>query len=438
MATETGGQGSSDPPKRFRRNVAWAAFGNAFYAACQWLMLIALARLGTPETVGKFALGLALTAPIFLLAGLQLRGVQATDSRRDFRFGTYFGTRVVAMVFATASAVGLGLTAAKDREAWLTVLFVALAKAVEGLSDVHYGYLQQQERLDVVARSLIARGVLAVVGVVVGLLALESAASASAGMALAWLSVLLVHDIPSVRHLLHGECEVGAPVFARAPMQRLFVLAAPLGVVLMLGSLQTNIPRFVIERVLGNRDLGVFAVLSSLVAAGGVFVSALGQSASPGLARLFAAGDVARFRRNLGALLLIGAVLGGGAVAVAILAGEPLLRVVFGAEYAGQPNVFIWLMVGGGLGYVASLLGHGMTAARQFRAQVPLFLVLIAVLGILCLVLVPPFGLLGCAWALAVAATVQLLGSAYVVLRASKEMRPSGFEDAATGPQGTP
>jgi hypothetical protein len=47
-----------------RRNFAWTVLGNVTYAACQWGMLVALAKLGSPEMVGQFALGLAIGAPV--------------------------------------------------------------------------------------------------------------------------------------------------------------------------------------------------------------------------------------------------------------------------------------------------------------------------------------------------------------------------------------
>ena len=45
------------------------------YFTCQWLTLVALARLTTPEDVGLYSLALAVTTPLFLLGGLNLRAV---------------------------------------------------------------------------------------------------------------------------------------------------------------------------------------------------------------------------------------------------------------------------------------------------------------------------------------------------------------------------
>src|ERR1700730_12000743 len=62
--------------------------------------------------VGVFALAAAICAPVVMLTGLQLRSVQATDVRREYRFEEYFTLRVVCccasflMIFAVAVLAG--------------------------------------------------------------------------------------------------------------------------------------------------------------------------------------------------------------------------------------------------------------------------------------------------------------------------------------------
>jgi len=70
-----------------RANFSWTFVGNVVYAGCQWGMLVVLAKLGSPETVGLFALGLAVTAPVIQFVNLQLRGAQVTDAAHEYQFG---------------------------------------------------------------------------------------------------------------------------------------------------------------------------------------------------------------------------------------------------------------------------------------------------------------------------------------------------------------
>src|SRR5579871_649703 len=134
-----------------RSNFKWMFAGNACYAACQWAMLSLLTKAGNPTIVGQFALGLAVSAPIFMFTNMYLRGVQATDARSEFEFADYFTLRVLSsfvgliLVLATALIVNL------DSTTRLTVSLLGCGKAVESLGDAMAGLLQKRERIHQVA-----------------------------------------------------------------------------------------------------------------------------------------------------------------------------------------------------------------------------------------------------------------------------------------------
>src|SRR5437867_237852 len=82
-------------PLSLKRNTLWTMAGNTVYAASQWLQVAAIARLGSTLDVGHYAFALGLATPVFMLANLQLRPMQATDSLRRYTFGDYLGLRLV-------------------------------------------------------------------------------------------------------------------------------------------------------------------------------------------------------------------------------------------------------------------------------------------------------------------------------------------------------
>src|SRR5262249_54847105 len=116
-------------------------------------------------------------------------------------------------------------------------------------------------------------------------------------------------------------------------------------------------------------------------------------------------------------------VLGLVGILVTVLAGKPLLRLLYTAEYAQHAEVLIYLAITAGMSFVASFLGFGMTAARYFRVQAPLFLRVGLVTILACAALVTSHGLPGVALATTVAVTCQLVGSALVVRHALRENR---------------
>jgi O-antigen/teichoic acid export membrane protein len=176
---------------------------------------------------------------------------------------------------------------------------------------------------------------------------------------------------------------------------------------MMLISLNSNIPRYFIEEYLGERELGIFAALAYLMIVGGMVVGALGDSATPRLAKYYASGDRRAFCNLLLKLVGIATLIGVAGVLVAVVAGRQILTVIYRPEYAEQTNLFVWLMAAAGIGYISSFLGYGMTAARYFRIQIPLFASVATTSALASLWLLPKLELLGAAIALIMAAIVQ-------------------------------
>lgn len=428
------------PPKplTLRRNFSWTFAGNLVYAASQWGMLVLLAKLGSPETVGQFSLGLAVTAPVFMLTNLQLRSLQATDAKKEYLFGDYLGLRLIGTTLALFIAISLSYLSGYSGEILWTIVAIAISKAFESISDIFYGLIQNHERMDRISISLMIKGPLSLLALGAGVYLTGSIVGGSVALAVAWALVLVSYDIPNSLLLLQTqtakEIEVlnsreedslsqGSPSakhpegvhlpkwyprWHRQTLVKLLLLSLPLGVVMMLISLNINIPRYFIEHYLSTHELGIFSALSYLMVAGQMVISSLSQSASPRLAKYYAAGNSLAFRTLLLKLIGIAMVLGGVAVVIALIAGQPILTLLYSPEYAREINVFVWLMVAAGVNYISYFLGAGMTAARYLRVQIPMFLLLTGVSALACFWLIPAYGLLGAAWALLIGAIIQV------------------------------
>lgn len=415
-------------PLSLRRNFSWTFAGNVVYAASQWGMLTVLAKMGTPEMVGQFALGLAVTAPVILFSNLQLRGIQATDAKGEYLFSDYLALRFVTTILALIVIAVTIFFSGYERDTALVILGVAAAKSFESISDVFYGLFQQRERMDRIAHSLMLRGPLSLVALGMGVYLGGGVLWGVVGMTISWGLILFCFDIPNGAKVLRVDRRtppsldaggVGAiplpPKWRPHVLMRLLWLALPLGMVMLLVSLNTNIPRYFIEHHLGSGQLGIFAGMAYLLVAGNTVVSALGQSASPRLAQHYAAGDARGFRTLLCKLMGIGIVLGAAGVLIAAIAGRELLALLYTTEFATRADVFVWLMITAGVSYTASFLGYGMTATRRFISQFPLFALVAAGSAAACAWLIPKWGLIGAAWAMLAAGLVQFIGSAWII-----------------------
>jgi O-antigen/teichoic acid export membrane protein len=409
MTNGSAGDLQAPSPLSIQANFAWILIGTGGYAASQWGVLISLARLGTPEMVGQFALGLAVVTPVILLGKLSLRAVIATDAADEYPFSTYLGLRLVTTLASLAVVGAVVLVVGYRLEVALLILVLGIAKGFEAISELVYGLLQKHERMQSVGVSLLARGLLSFGLATTALWSTRSVLGMAVGMAAGWLVWLFVYDLRKARAFASTR-----PTFSGRELRALTLLALPLGVVALLLSLSSSTPRFFIERFHGEAELGIFAALAYLMVVGTTATGALGQSAGPRLARYFVSAKFPAFVSLLRRLVLAALGLGMVAVLVAAVLGQQVVEAVYGPLYSGRHELLMWLMVAAMVSYVASIYGYAITAQRRLKQQVWLFGTVVLTQVVACAVLVPTGGSKGAAQALLITALVQLTGAAAI------------------------
>jgi O-antigen/teichoic acid export membrane protein len=421
-----------------RADFSWMLLGNVIYAGGQFAMLVLLTKLVSPELVGQYALGLAIVYPVMMLTNLQLRAVITSEGRRDTHFGHYLTLRLLmtslglVIVFAITQVLGYSW------ELTAVILLVGVAYAIETVSDVYYARLQLNDRMAEISKSLIARAIFSMLALGVATYATGSLLYGLVGVMLARTIVLFGYDICERTHGLPKESRWPSPNLALAPrfdpqvQRKLLWLSFPLGVVVLLTTLNSSAPSYFITHSLGERDLGIFTAIGFVISVGNMAVVSLGQSAFTRLAKAYSTGNIAEFASLQAKLLTFGAALGVCGMIISKFAGREILSILFRREYAERADLLPWIMAAGGVLFMAQFLGFGMTAAGFYNSQVVLNALAGLSLFAACYWLVPWQGLLGAIFAMLIAAAVQFLGSALVLVTSVRAQTSVCAERAET------
>lgn len=407
-----------------KANFIWTLAGNVVYSGAQWGMLTALARFGSPEMVGRFALGLAITSPIILFSNLKLRAVQATDAQSQFRFSDYLGLRLFTTLVALLSIIFIAFVSGFSFHVSLVIIFVALAKSFDSISDIFYAFLQRHERMQRISISMMIQGVIQFVCFSTTIAVTRDIAWGALALALSSGLVTVTYDIRSAlllrSHLIRDSSDQSdrrklelRPRLNLSTVKNLGLLGLPLGLSVALSSLWTNIPRYFIQYVSGERELGIFAALSYLLVVGSTIINALGQSAVPRLATYVAARDWPSFDKLLTKLVAAGSLLGILGIILVAVAGSHVLSFLYGREYAQRGDILLSIMIAQAIQFSYNFLGTSLGAMRNFKAQAPIHLMSCLFLIVFSALLIPRFGLLGASWSLLATAIFEF--AAYIV-----------------------
>lgn len=381
-----------------------------------------LARWTDAASVGTLALALAITTPVITFFNMQLRIVVATDVNRKYTLANYILTRVSTTLVAAAGIMVCVLPFQHSRPTLLVVLLITFSKASEAISDIIYGYWQLIEHMEMVGKSLLFRGGITLVAFTGSVATTRSVVWGAASLFAGSIGVLLIYDLKNLRSAVPAfsvsvsrllEEMDFCHIFGRiAPLIR---LSAPLGLVAMLISLNSAIPRYFIEAYWGKTQLGIFSALSYFIIAGNLIINAIGQSAAPRLAGLYLYPRRNEFFKMLAALFAISGGLGVVSMAIAGVFGREVLS-IYGREYSQSYQIFLIIMAVAAIGYFVAVFNYTLNAIGEYRIQVPLFVAVTTLLVILCRIVIPRYGIAGAAISLLVAGFVQAVASLTVLM----------------------
>jgi O-antigen/teichoic acid export membrane protein len=399
------------------RNMAWAFLGNTVYAAGQWAVFILLVKILRPEQAGAFAYATAVTGPIFVFANLRLRNLLATGVESPGGFSDYLNARLLTTAAAVTMSIAIGALSSHVGS-FAVLVIMAAGRGCDALSEICHGLFQHELDMRAAAIGLSING-LASVGLVAVVLAVSpSLELATAASAAGSFLALVVWDRPKAARLRTVAVQRDGPrpgIHWIQSVRRLLTMALPIGLSSAIGSVQANVPRYVIASYLGSAMLARFAAISYIPMVGHLVVNATSQAALPLLAREVRHAQ-AQYRRRLAGLVASTIALGSLTLLAALVFGRPALVIIYGTEYGDSIGVLLWLLLATMVMFTSVFLGTGTTARHRFSAQCAISAIALVVVAASTAPLVDAYGLTGAAWALLAGSLIEL--SAYAVLTA--------------------
>lgn len=403
----------------------WALGGNTAYFFSKYAVLIVMAKIGNPVMMGQFALGLAISTPIFLFMDLALRPVMVTDPQRRFHFIEYLTVRVASSLAGCAIVAAIAGISNNSSETKLVVITVAMLRALESLSDIYYAVFQLNKRLDIVSISQILKSTLSISALTIVLYVTNSVVLSVIAFLLPVGLLFLVFDLYwfSRIGIIEGQarqfrssllCQLirrFRSVWRSRPIQQLVRLAFPLGGAVVLSSFAVYIPSYFVKYYYGEAVLGIFAAISSFMRVNGLVVNSLGQAAVVRLSEHFGDQERTAFSRLLTRLVLLGVSIGLLGILVAAIAGKYVLAFFFQPEFGRYSMVLVIFMATSTLENIAVFLGFGMTAGRMLKIQPLVFFGSVVTSVVSSFLLIPSQQILGAAIVFGVISLFRIAGS---------------------------
>ncbi|GAB1793267.1 lipopolysaccharide biosynthesis protein [Priestia megaterium] len=400
-----------------KSNFIWTLLGNVIFYASQWLITITIVKVGSNELAGIYSLGIAIATPLFVLFNMSTRSIQITDMQNEYSFSDYFSLRFYTTILGIFSGILWGFLSVDKLSNLYIIIIICAIKAVDAMADIIYGLMQKNERMDLVSKSMVIRGLTTFGAMFITFFYTKSLTLSLIVMLIVSLIRLILVDIKSIKTF-----EVFELRFNFKKMINLIKVSFPIALVGIIVALNPNIPRYFLQEYLGEDAVGIYSALVYISVAGNMISSALGQSMTPRLAKLYKEKKKKSFDKIIKIMILIALTMSVCAILLSLVLGKTLLSYLYTAEYIKYYEIFIVIIIWSSINYISSVFGYALTSIRYFKQQTYIQLITLILMILTCYIFISKFGILGAVISGITVASVQLLLGFILLFIARKQM----------------
>lgn len=396
--------------EKYKRKISWSVVGNLIYALSQWAVVTIIARVGSFQDIGSYALSLAVTAPIILFFNFQYNAILATDSKEEYTFSQYFGSRIINSSIALIIIILVSLSYKDNSEVMVLIILMGFVKYFESLSDLCFGFFQKNNRIDLMGKSQFYRGILNVLIVGILFILTKSVIISVIGLLLLMLFRLISYDLSNVK-----KYTTITPDF-KFNWIVLIKMTYPLGFVSLINSLNTNIPRYFLEYFSDINEVGIYSALAYILTASNLMITPLSLLIAPQLAKAYELNNAMRVKKINFFVILITIVIFVLIFTLIVLFDKEILSLLYGEDYIYYSDMFVLINISIIFSALTTLFNLNIVAARVFRVQPILNFLVVVISAIASLYFIPSMGVLGAIYVLLTSKIVQMLFSALLMI----------------------
>lgn len=393
------------------KNAGWLFSGQAIGRALRAVIIIYAARVLGAAEWGVFAYALSLAATFTIFSDIGINALLVREGSRDSSLRSrYLSTGLViklALLFAIAAlALGMKDIFIRIPEAALLLPVIIVIFTIDSLRDFASALARSFERMDMEAKGQIVTNA-GIVGMGFLFLALKpTSGSLALGYAVGAFMGLLAIFIP-LKNYFKGIFKK----FSRGLVKEIIVSAWPFGLVSLMGVIMVNTDVLVLGSVGSAADVGLYAAAQKPVQLLYLIPGILAAAFFPSLSR--EAGKESSFRSTLekglksAYFFAVPMALGG-----AILA-KPVIELIYGQEFISSFPSFALLCLTFIFVFPSVFFTNALFVKNSQKVFYGYLFIGVVANVILDLLLIPLFGITGCAMAtLAVQSFLFIYGAA--------------------------
>ena len=317
-----------------RKKAGLLFVGRVVYSLSQLVLVILLAKMASIKDLDSYMLAIAIASPIVMFSQMNMRAYLVTDYDKEFNISYYLKSRKYLSIISFIVILIVGYFSIEEENGIYILLFVALFKTIESSIDIYCGLFQRESSVRLVALSNITRGLTSVISMFIMLWVFDSVVVGLIFTCIAWFFILYRHKEYADKNIDMDVVKYNYFVFLKLVKKCL-----PLGFVMMLVSLNFNVPVYLINILNTGENVGIYSSIAYLLLIGKVVSESFVQASAPKVSEYISKKEYIKLKKLTHKLVGLGLGLGLFGLLFAILFGELFLS-IFMVKYFQSIQMF--------------------------------------------------------------------------------------------------
>ena len=241
---------------QFKKNFIWNILGTGFNAFNSLFFMIIATRVNGVDDAGVFTIAFS-TACILYAIGLYAgRVYQVTELNKNITDKDFIINRLITCFSMIIFLILFCVVRNYDIEKSIIFLLLTIYKALEAFSDVVYGVLQKNDKLDIVGKSLFGKSLISIILFLVIDILTKNMIISIISMIIACILIIIFYDFRKTYSYIDLKIKIDWHNVLNILKKGFFVFA-----ISFLGMYVVNAPKYSIDSFLTNDYQTIFGII---------------------------------------------------------------------------------------------------------------------------------------------------------------------------------
>lgn len=356
---------------QFRKNFIWNILGTGFNAFNSLFFMIAVTRINGVDNAGIFTIAFSTACIIYIVGVYAGRIYQVTEPDKSITDKEYIINRIITTVAMLILVILFSVIRGYDIFKSTVFLLLTTYKALEAFSDVIYGILQKNEKLDIAGKSLFFKSLISVIAFVAIDAITKNMIISIISIILVSLLILIFYDLKNGIKYIDLKLPVKKENIIKIFKAGFFTFA-----ISFLGMYVLNAPKYAIDSYLENNYQTIFGIIVMPATVIGLVAQFL---IHPYLNQIVALYEEKNLKGlNKLALKLIIYILGVGVISsiLAYFLGTQVLGLIYGLDLSAYRLGLLIIIIASTLYTIGVIYSSILTTVRETFSQFIIYIVM--------------------------------------------------------------